>query len=529
MRTALCLRRLVCLVLLLVVAPVEALAHAQLLSTDPMDDAILQAAPDRIVLRFNEPVSPLALKLVEPDGTAADVAGGAAAGQDIAVPMPSLGSGTHVLSWRVVSADGHPIGGALVFSIGQVTGTATAEVATDQAVAAMLWVAKALLFVAIFVGVGGAVFAAVTAPFPPTARRVATGLSALGVLLAPATLALQGLDALGLPLPHIIEGRVWSAAFSTSYGLTAVVACAAFLTALGSFAGSRKVAGLGLGAGVLAALALALSGHASAAAPQWLARPAVFLHIGGILVWVGAMLPLWLLLAEPSTRADRALAAFSRLAPYAVAPLVLSGLTLAVIQMGAPGLDWLSPYAMILAAKLGLIIGLFALAVLNRWWLTTPALTGKPIARRRLRRSISLEIALVVVILGLVAGWRFTPPPRALGPAATLATTYPVAFHLMGGETMAMVMVSPGRPGPVTLDIALTDAGGASMPAQSIAVTLFSPTLGIEAIRRDGIEADGVWRVPDMIIPVAGDWQVELEIRVSRFELARLEGSFILP
>ncbi|GLQ57114.1 copper resistance protein CopC [Devosia nitrariae] len=528
MRKALCLRRFVCLLLLLVVAPVEALAHAQLLSTDPVDNAVLEAAPDRVVLHFNEPVSPLALKLVEPDGNAADLAGGAAAGQDIAVPMPSLGSGTHVLSWRVVSADGHPIAGALVFSVGQMTGAATAEAATDRAVVAMLWAGKTLLFVSMFVGVGGAVFA-VVAPIPPAARRVATGLSVFGMLLVPATLALQGLDALGLPLPAIIEGRVWSAALSTSYGLTAVVAGAAFLTTLGSLADSRKVAGLGVVAGILAALSLALSGHAGAAAPQWLTRPAVFLHIAGILVWVGALLPLWLLLAEPSTRADRALAAFSRLAPYAVVPLVLAGLTLAITQMGAPGSNWLSPYAMILAAKLGLIIGLFALAVLNRWWLTTPALTGEPGARRRLRRSISLEMVLVVMILGLVAGWRFTPPPRALAPAATLAATDPVAFHLMGGETMAMVTVSPGRAGPATLDIALTDAGGASMPVQSIAVTLFSPTLGIEAIRRDAIEVDGVWRVVDMPVPVAGEWQLELEIRVDSFEMTRLEGSFTLP
>ena len=43
-----------------------------------------------------------------------------------------------------------------------------------------------------------------------------------------------------------------------------------------------------LGVGV----ALALSGHASNAAPQWLTRPSVFVHVVCVTFWVGALLPL---------------------------------------------------------------------------------------------------------------------------------------------------------------------------------------------------------------------------------------------
>ena len=39
-------------------------------------------------------------------------------------------------------------------------------------------------------------------------------------------------------------------------------------------------------------LALALSGHASNAAPQWLTRPSVFVHVVCVAFWVGALLPL---------------------------------------------------------------------------------------------------------------------------------------------------------------------------------------------------------------------------------------------
>lgn len=506
-------------------------AHAQLLSTVPAENAVLETAPSQVTLTFNEPVSLLALKLIGPDGNSSDLAGSAAGGGRVTVQLPSdIASGTHVLSWRVVSADGHPIGSSLVFSIGHVTGAAAVGV-EEPAVAIALWSGKVLFFVSLFIGIGGAIFS-VVAPLPPGARRVAKALSVLGILLVPATLGLQGLDALARPLAAAFDVDTWSVALSTSYGFTAIVAGVAFLAAYGalSMPRARMAPALGLFAGALAALSLALSGHAGAAAPQWLTRPAVFLHVGGILFWVGALLPLWLLLRDPTETAYRALASFSRGIPYAVAPVVLSGITLAFIQMGGTGSHWLSPYGFILAAKLGLLVGLFALALWNRRRLTAPALAGDAAARRRLRQFIGLEIAMVIAILGLVAGWRFTPPPRALALApAPSVTAEPLLVHLMDASTMAMVTISPGQAGPAAVDIAITDIQGTPKDAQSVAVTISSPSLGIEPIKRDAIQSDDGWVVKGLTIPVAGAWQIELEVRVSRFELAKLQTEIAIP
>ncbi len=43
-----------------------ALAHAQLLSSDPAPQAVLATAPESAVLQFNEPVSPVVLSLIGP-------------------------------------------------------------------------------------------------------------------------------------------------------------------------------------------------------------------------------------------------------------------------------------------------------------------------------------------------------------------------------------------------------------------------------------------------------------------------------
>lgn len=516
---------LVCLTL----GPVQlAHAHAQLLATDPAQDTVLETAPPQIVLQFNEPVNPLAIRLIAADGTTRDLTQATVGGAETTVALPAgLDIGTHVLSWRVVSADGHPISGSLVFSIG-VASTAAAEPTGDTSVSVILWGGKALLFLAMFIGIGGAAFRAI-APSPPLARRAALLFSAAGIVLAPLTLGLQGLDALGLPLVAFFNGDAWSAALSTSYWPTAIAAALAFACAVTALwlppGGVASI--IGLAPAALAALALALSGHASAASPQWLTRPAVFLHIAGILFWVGALLPLWTLLANPAEKSNPALAVFSKSIPFAVAPLLVSGLVLALVQMGPPGPNWLTPYGFILGAKLGLLALLFGLALWNRLWLTVPALAGDALARRRLRRSITWEMAVIVIILALVAGWRFTPPPRAL--PAPVAVETPLDVHLMDDITMAMVTMTPGTAGPVSLDIMLTDLEMAPIAAQAVSVIASSSALGIEPIRQDAHDLGGVWRVENISLPVSGTWQLEIEMRITRFQLVRLKGDIEIP
>src|SRR5581483_398044 len=97
-----------------------AFSHASLLSTDPPEGAVLAAPPERVILVFNEPVSPLRLQLISGGGPPTVLTNIVQHDATVIAPIPtSLGQGTHVLSWRVVSADGHPVGGTVVFSVGQ--------------------------------------------------------------------------------------------------------------------------------------------------------------------------------------------------------------------------------------------------------------------------------------------------------------------------------------------------------------------------------------------------------------------------
>ena len=119
--TALAAAALVALAIVLVgVSPAS--AHAELVSTDPEEGAVLDAAPASVVLTFNEPVRLTSQEVAVYDAEGDPVeASASATGVDVTVALAGaadLADGTYVVSWNVLSSDGHPISGALTFSVG---------------------------------------------------------------------------------------------------------------------------------------------------------------------------------------------------------------------------------------------------------------------------------------------------------------------------------------------------------------------------------------------------------------------------
>ncbi|TIV48324.1 MAG: copper resistance protein CopC, partial [Mesorhizobium sp.] len=131
----------------LLVLPGRAFAHAALVATDPADGAVLVQGPSQFSLTFSEPVSPLVLTLVRPDGTQLPLTSSRLDGLTLAIDNPeTLKSGTHVLSWRVISEDGHPVGGSALFSIGAPSVAPFAAETVDWSLRTAIWVGKLLLY-----------------------------------------------------------------------------------------------------------------------------------------------------------------------------------------------------------------------------------------------------------------------------------------------------------------------------------------------------------------------------------------------
>jgi copper transport protein len=506
----------------LLAVPSPAAAHATLVKSDPVDGTVVASSPVGFSLTFSEPVSPLVLTLVQPDGSSLPLTSSHSAGETIKIDNPQpLGPGTHVLSWRVVSEDGHPVAGSLLFSVGAPSAAPQPVEPVDWLVRSVLWSAKVVLYIGLFLGIGGAFAIAWLARGGRDGGRSAAIATLLGLMAAPVSLGLQGLDALGAPLSSIALPVVWETGFDTSFGRTVLISLAALAAALFSLLVPRVAKPITVVALAGVGTALAASGHASAAEPQWLTRPMVFLHGVGIAFWGGALVPLGLALLRKAPMATSFLSRFSSSILPAFTVLVVAGVVLAVIQVGTPSALLDTAYGRLLVAKLVLLALLFALAAFNRWRLTASAASGDGQAGARLARSICMETLLVLLIFGVAAGWRFTPPPRALA----IAAAQPAIAHFHTSEAMAELTVTPGHTGQVAASILMFDGDFGPLDAKEVTLILSKPDAGIEPLKWPATKpGDGTWRVDDLVIPVAGTWTARIDILVSDFEMTKVEG-----
>ncbi|WP_035720243.1 copper resistance CopC family protein [Gordonia shandongensis] len=111
-----------------------AAAHSALVESNPAQDAQLDAAPDRVVLTFNEELksSYPVLKVVGPDNNFWQRGEPSVSGRDMSVALDGLGPvGTYKVNYRVTSADGHPVEGQVTFELTK-AGTGTPGPVADD-------------------------------------------------------------------------------------------------------------------------------------------------------------------------------------------------------------------------------------------------------------------------------------------------------------------------------------------------------------------------------------------------------------
>lgn len=102
----------------LILAP-PALAHSDLVSSDPADGAVLDAPPTLVSFTFNEDLMPDFVRLIgtDPNGVSGDLPVSSVQGPTVTVDWPAEApGGTWTVSYRVVSQDGHPIDGGITFT-----------------------------------------------------------------------------------------------------------------------------------------------------------------------------------------------------------------------------------------------------------------------------------------------------------------------------------------------------------------------------------------------------------------------------
>jgi len=215
---------------------------------------------------------------------------------------------------------------------------------------------------------------------------------------------------------------------------------------------------------------------------------------------------------------------FSRAIPLPLAVLVASGFLLAVIQLRRFDALWTTSYGWLLLAKLVAVGVLLALAAANRR-LTARVVEGDSAAARRLMRSIWAELALAALIVGIVATWRFTPPPRSLFAAAA----QPTHLHIHAAKAMADLQIEPETESGRQITVSVLDGEFRPLAAKEVQLVLSRPEAGIEPPRWPATRLDATtWRISGVRLPATGRWHARIEILVSDFEKVSVEDDLEL-
>jgi copper transport protein len=516
----------------------SAQAHSTLIATEPSRDAVVEHAPERVLLRFDEAVDPSVGSLAVYDGE-----GNRVDSEQITQPRPSevavaidedLPRGTYTVAWRVISADSDPINGAWVFHVGapgpQPSGVA-AQVLEDTpfTVSAFYIGGRFVDFLLILFCVGGlaALLFALRAAADDVRVRLLRALRVFAVALAVVVLfgiAFQGAAAGGLSLGEAFNWDTWSSiAFDTTYGNFSLirVALALGIVALATVAISKagRFTPAMTAVGILLALVMVVtpgfSGHAKVEGPVALVADAA--HVLTAAIWVGglAFLVAALLMAgrERWPLAAKAVPRFSTMAVGSVVVLISAGTLNGYLQVRAWRGLWDTQYGILLLIKIGLVLPLLALGAYNNRY-AVPRLRSEIASaaeQRRFLRMAGAEIAVMAAIVGVTAGLVNAPPART-----EVLMHEAMQQEVELGPFMAHVTVDPAMPGPNEIHL---EFEGRRPSELRVSATLPEREIGPLRFRARRGDEPRTLVVRNANLAPAGEWQLRFEARQGEFDL----------
>jgi copper transport protein len=511
-------------------------AHAVLVASRPAEGAVVQASPRTVLLRFDEPVETAFGSVRVYDGDARRVDSGAIARparNAIAVRVDRrLPRGTYTVTWRVISADSHPVHGAFVFSVGapgaHPNGVAARvlDAGIPLQIHLLLHAARFADFILLLLATGGMVAIAFV-----LRRRDAVLLGCVAACAAALAVAAfagivaEGAAGGGFGVSSALRPSVVAAILTTHFGRVWLAqALLATLLALAATAAVRwRRAGyvaVACAAGLIVTPSLA--GHASVAGR--LAFAADVAHVAAAAVWIGGLAFVLFALARARDArwetAAEVVPRFSALAFGSVGVLLAAGAVSGYVDVHAwRGLTE-TTYGRLLLAKVGLVVPLLALGgLLNR--VVVPQLradASSPRVRRRFLQAVGAELALVMLVVAVTTVLIATPTART-----QLAPTGPYAATTAVGPLEANVLVDPDTAGPNSIHLYLLGPSGLPAPVAAVRILASLPGARIGPLRLDARPAGpGHVVVSAADLPIAGRWQLELEVRRGAFtELVR--------
>ncbi|WP_299971417.1 CopD family protein [uncultured Roseobacter sp.] len=260
--------------------------------------------------------------------------------------------------------------------------------------------AKAIGYSAALIAIGGVLFSFIFEKRAEVsvlhlARKLAVGAALVGLAVLAVRFGIRAARISGMGFEGATDpmmlGFVWESPLGNAAiwrGIGEVAILALLIPRFGQW--------IAMAGTVAVAISFAQVGHALGE-PRAALAVLLVLHLLAAAFWVGALIPLRRAALAPAG-ADL-LHYFGNLAAGGVAALILAGTSLAWLLSGSATALFGTAYGLALLVKVAIVTVLLGFAAWNKVRLVPDLRAEKPGAAHALRRSISMEILAVVLIL----------------------------------------------------------------------------------------------------------------------------------
>ncbi|MBB6447229.1 copper resistance CopC/CopD family protein [Bacillus benzoevorans] len=498
---------LLCLSFLFLMIPHEVFAHAQLEKAEPAPDSTLTALPEEIVLTFNERLEKelFSIKVFNEAGEQVSKSETEMSKDQktITQDLPSLPEGNYAISYSVLSADGHPIKGSYVVSIGEKTAPRSEmnqlhNEENPSLLSSMIQsVSRILYYLALLLTAGWMIWGTVNkiehgemrAAFRQKARYLQAALLITTIGM--------GYFQFAELLNSWSADEIWPLLTGTALGISWLLSMV--LSILG-FALLLRFTWLDRLWVFVILTVKSINGHAMAFDPPILTIAIDVLHLFAASIWAGGLFYIFAFWKKQREHVRQFLPAFSQAAFISI--LVLMGTGAASTFLFLPQIGYLfdTKWGILLLIKAAIVLLVTVTGGILRY-------SWKKRSEHAIGRLLKIDFSLMLVIVGIVGVFTHLSP---------LPQNEPLEWHEQEKHLEFTTSIFPKAPGSNHF---MVEAGSLQEGIEIKNVELFlkyqdNPDVAPIQVPFSQAEQSGKvhYMIDGQYLPFAGNWTAELRI-----------------
>jgi copper transport protein len=445
------MKRYAAFIILFIIAllqPSVMMAHASLIKSTPAPNSLFAVSPQQIALMFNERLenSLYYIKVINDEGQSvtSNKAQMDARQTTVTLELPKLAEGTYLTTYHIVSADGHPIAGSYLFTVGTSLGDNTfiAPSSTVQGqsftwnMSIQEWLlnsSRIFFYMALLSMIGWVIWSSVIRRTDETTQHALlkwqVGLLRFFMIALIFLVYFHYQELIGeggvQELLHLFIG--------TSIGIS-WLSC--FMLALLGFIVLQRKLWIDLLWAAAMIASKVLNGHAMAFKPIGWTFILDVVHLLAAAIWVGGLLAGFVFWRNKAFLLHW-LPVFSKAALSSIIVLTITGTATTLIFLPKLSYVLYTQWGTFLLIKVGLV---FFIAFVGYW--IRSHLRKDRISTDIDKRSLSIwfrvDLSLMVLVVSIVG---------LLTYAAPLPPNQPLDWHVMGEKAHFTVNITPNIPG----------------------------------------------------------------------------------